>query len=201
MLNTFFADYFNTKLPPLSAREMESNSRECPESLLCTEQEVLMLLKSIDTTKASGPDKISGQMLKETAESIAKSIAMIFNLSIKTGVFPRSWKLSSIVPILKSSENGSATNYQPISLLSVLSKLLEKYIHGLIMDHLQSEHVLSGNQWGFQAGKSMIAALLGTCHNWLAFLENGKEVEAIFLMYCRSYLGFTSWSIVVPDLY
>ena len=37
MLNTFFADYFNTKLPPLSAMDMDSGSHECPENLLCTE--------------------------------------------------------------------------------------------------------------------------------------------------------------------
>ena len=72
MLNNFFADCFNTKLPPLSAMDMDSGSHECPENLLCTEQEVLVLLKSIDTSKASGPDKISGRMLKETAVSIAK---------------------------------------------------------------------------------------------------------------------------------
>ena len=90
MLNNFFADCFNTKLPPLSAMDMDSGSHECPENLLCTEQEVLVLLKSIDTSKASGPDKISGRMLKETAVSIAKPISMIFNLSIKTGVFPNS---------------------------------------------------------------------------------------------------------------
>ena len=59
MLNNFFADCFNTKLPPLSVMDMDSGSHECPENLLCTEQEVLVLLKSIDTSKASGPDKIS----------------------------------------------------------------------------------------------------------------------------------------------
>ena len=187
MLNNFFADCFNTKLPPLSVMDMDSGSHECPENLLCTEQEVLVLLKSIDTSKASGPDKISGRMLKETAVSIAKPISMIFNLSIKTGVFPNSWKLSSVVPIPKSSDNISPTNYRPISLLSILSKLLEKYIHGLIMDHLESEHTLSTNQWGFQAGKSTVAALLGTCHNWLETMEKGKEVEAIFFDFKKAF--------------
>ena len=101
-----------------------------------------MLPKSLDTFKVSGHDNISGRILKETAESVAKPIAnvhiMIFKLSIKTGVFPHSRKLSSIVQISKTSENASPTNYRPMSLLPVLSKLLEKYIHGLIMDHLQS---------------------------------------------------------------
>ena len=51
---------------------------------------------------------------------------------------------------------------------------------GLIMDHLQSEHPLSGNQWGFQASKSTISALLGTCHSWLEILEKGKKLKLCF---------------------
>lgn len=52
------------------------------------------MLKSIDISKASGPDKISGRMLKATADGIATHIAMILNRSIETEVFPRSWKYS-----------------------------------------------------------------------------------------------------------
>ena len=78
--------------------------------------------------------------------------------------------------------------YHPISLLSVLSKLLEKYIHGLIMDHLQSEHPLSGNQWvSRQANQQYISALLGTCHSWLEILEKGEEVEAVFFDFKRAF--------------
>ena len=55
------------------------------------------------------------------------------------------------------------------------------------MDHLESEHTLSTNQWGFQAGKSTVAALLGTCHNWLETMEKGKEVEAIFFDFKKAF--------------
>ena len=55
------------------------------------------------------------------------------------------------------------------------------------MDHLQSEHPLSGNQWGFQAGKSTISALLGTCHSWLEILEKGEEVEAVFFDFKKAF--------------
>ena len=62
----------------------------------------------------------------------------------------------------------------------MLSRLLEKYIYGLIMGHLQNGHSLSENQWSFQAEKSTIAALLATCHNWLDILEKGNEMAAVF---------------------
>ena len=94
------------------------------EELLCTEEEVLQLLQTIDISKSSGPDRISSRMLKATVVSIAAPVTKLFNLSISSGTFPTKWKLSSVVPIPKSSDKGSPKNYRPISLLPILSKLL-----------------------------------------------------------------------------
>ena len=87
------------------------------------------LLCAVDTTKASSPDGISGYLLKGTAESIASSLAHLFNMSIKCGKVPIAWKVSSIVPIPKmTNSTDNLAHYQPISLLSLVSKLLEKHI-------------------------------------------------------------------------
>lgn len=80
-------------------------------------EEVGYLLQSIDVSKSSGPDKISGRMLKATAHSIAPSITKLFNQSIKLGCVPQTWKMSNIVPIPKSNDHTSPTNYRPISLV------------------------------------------------------------------------------------
>ena len=124
---------------------------ECPENILCTEEEIIHLLQNIDVSKSSGPDRISGRMLKGTAHSIAPSITKIFNMSITLGCFPQTWKLSNVVPIPKSADNTSPTNYRPISLLSVLSKLLERHMYSQITSHLETHHPLSTSQWGFQS--------------------------------------------------
>ena len=55
------------------------------------------------------------------------------------------------------------------------------------MDHLQGEHFLSSKQWGFQTGKSTVATLFGTCHNYLKTLEEGKEVEAVFFDFRKAF--------------
>ena len=118
MLNNFFTQCFNTKLPPLTPHDCYrfTTSGECPENILCTEEEIIHLLQNIDVSKSSGPDRISGQMLKGTAHSIALSITKLFNMSITLGCFPQTWKLSNAVPITKSADNTSPTNYRPISL-------------------------------------------------------------------------------------
>ena len=91
------------------------------------------LLQNIDVSKASGQDQISGRMLKATAASIAAPITQLFNKFISTGCFPTTWKQSNIVPIPKCGDKGDPTNYRPISLLPVLSKLLERRIANLLL--------------------------------------------------------------------
>ena len=119
-------------------------------------------------------------MLKATAYSIAKSVTILFNKSIQSGVVPDEWKLSSVVPIPKAKEMNQPSNYRPISLLSILSKLLEKHVYKLILKHVESSTPLALQQWGFRSGRSTVSALLDVTHNWSQTLDTGKEVCAVF---------------------
>ena len=76
-------------------------------------------------------------MLKATAASIAPSLTVLFNLSISSCSVPNSWKLSTVVPIPKTKHpSNNPGDYRPISLLSIISKLLERHVHGLRFGHL-----------------------------------------------------------------
>ena len=143
---------------------------------------MLRLIGSLDVGKASGPDGISITMLKNTALSIASPLARLFNLSICSAVFPDIWKKASVVPIPKGSKSftDSPAGYRPISLLSVVSKMLEHHYHAFIMSHLSAVSPLALNQWGFQSRKSTISALLSVVHRLHLSLEDGQEVAAIF---------------------
>ena len=148
MLNNYFSTCFNTSLPPLSGSYVIAEHLELRkgthESLLCTEEYVIDLLQNIDVSKASGQDQISGRMLKATTASIAASVTKLFNKFISTGCFPTTWKRSNIVPIPKCGDKGDPTNYRPISLLPVLSKLLERHIAN---GRLQSLDWTCGLDW------------------------------------------------------
>ena len=128
-LSDHFVKCFNSSVPPLSPADVQSINiipAACPEHLLCSEEEVLSLLQSLDVTKASGPEGISAHMLKATALTITPIVTKLFNLSLKTGTFPKTAKMSVVTPILKSMDPTSPSNYRPISLLAILSKVLEK---------------------------------------------------------------------------
>ena len=188
MLNSFFTKCFNP------SGSLEVNDGSCTESsdesiedLFCEVEQVEELLLKLDTSKSSGPDGISGKMLKCTAACIAPSVTRLFNLSIRLGKLPDAWKASFVVPIPKSSKNHLPSNYRPISLLCTLSKVLEKLIFSLIVDHLEDNYPLSDCQWGFRPGRSTVSALLSTTHEWLQQLESGHDVCAIFLDYKKAF--------------
>ena len=82
----------------------------------------MLLGNAVDTSKASGTDGVSSQMLKSTAHSIAPSLTKLLNVSITTGKIPGKWKLPAVVPIPKTLGGSSdRREYRPISLLSVVS--------------------------------------------------------------------------------
>ena len=88
MLNEFFSTCFITAVPPLSMNDDDftvQNDR-CPEELLCSAEEVLYFILSMDLQKANGPDGISAKMLKSVAHSITPSLTRLFNISIVQAV-------------------------------------------------------------------------------------------------------------------
>ena len=153
--------------------------------MFCSVSEVTDLLLSVQVSRASGPDRISANMLKNTASSIAPSITNLFNLSICLGKIPHQWKYSMIVPISKSSKMADPGNYRPtLSLISILCKLLEKYISSLMEEHLSNSHQLSNLQWEFW---HEVTALLSVTKEWFSALEDGKEICAVFFDYHKAF--------------
>ena len=164
-----------------------SSSIEVPTSLLCTEIQVYDLLRSLDTSKSSGPDGISARMLKNTARPIAPSITNLFNGSIRCGYPPSGWKTSSVVPIPKKPRAEHSSDFRPISLLRIISKVLEHHFFKFINSHLAENHPLSNCQWGFQPGKSTVSALIECTHDWFLQLEKQKEIGAVFFDFRKAF--------------
>ena len=191
LLNEVFTQNFNSALPPLTQADWQSIHADpslCPDGLLCTDDEVLGLLLSTDTSKASGPDGVSCQMLKATAHAIAPILTRLFNQSVKSGMLPTKWKLSSVVQIPKKADSSSEPNdYRPISLLPVVSKLLERHIHSLVTEHLQTNGLLSDAQWGFTPGKSTTIALISVFHDILQLADRGKDIGLVFFDFRKAF--------------
>ena len=171
-----FAKSFNNSLPPLSPMDIKSIEVDCPEQLFCTEKEVLFLLASLDATEASGPEGFSARMLKATTAAITPVVTKLFNAFISTGSFPQIAKSSVVVPVSKSTDRTLLSNYQPISLPAILSKVLEEYICSLVMEELLLSSHSTFHQW---SGHSTSYALTTVIDNWLKSMELGKSVCSV----------------------
>ena len=88
--------------------------------------------------------------------------------------------MSVVTPILKSMDPTSPSNYRPISLLAILSKVLERHVSSLILEELHLSDHPSFHQWGFRAGHSTGSALTTIIDDWLRSMDAGKPVCSVF---------------------
>ena len=146
-----------------------------------TRDEVIKLLNALPSNKACGLDGIPSRLLKEGKEIIASSLAYIFNLSIKTGIFPDEWKIAKVVPIFKEGKKCIPDNYRPISILPVVSKLIERIVFNQLYSYLTDHHLLSDSQSGFRPLHSTMTALLEATNSWLWNMDDGLLNGIIFL--------------------
>ena len=97
--------------------------------------EVEDLLKNVDPTKSTGSDGIPGLVLRQSAPVIAPTLQIIFNTSLRSGYVPKSFKLSHVSPLYKSGDKATASNYRPVSLLPIVSRLLETIVKSTLVGY------------------------------------------------------------------
>jgi hypothetical protein len=112
------------------------------------------IIKSLKTKNSCDTDGLSTKLLQKLATEISWPLAHIFRLSLNSGVFPARLKCSRTVPIFKAGRADLCDNYRPISLLSTLSKILEKMVCVQLVNHLDRNKILYKHQYGFQRNRS-----------------------------------------------
>ena len=148
--------------------------------IVITEMEILDLLKSIDTSKATGPDGITPRMLKEAATVIYPSLTKLINLSLNLCQVPREWKKAHVLPLHKKGERDILNNYRPVSLLSCVSKIIERAVFKHLFNYFRDNFLISVYQSGFTPGDSTVNQLIQIYHMLCNALDKKKEVRIVF---------------------
>ena len=91
-------------------------------------------------------DSISSFFLKKSMPILANGLCQTFKMSLSTGQFPDSWKVARVTPIYKDGSSSENSNYRPISVLPVVSRLIEKFIYDQLYRYLSNNHPSLANQ-------------------------------------------------------
>lgn len=167
-----------------------NNNNSPTESMFMTptdEFEVDSVIKQLKYDSAPGLDGIKPSLLKLISNTILEPLTYICNLSISTGVFPEYWKVALVSPIYKAGPRNSPDNYRPISLLCILSKVLEKIMNNRIVKYLESNSLLSERQYGFRRGKSTTDAVDLLTHITSKHTDTGKRCLGVFLDLAKAF--------------
>ena len=185
-LNTFFSSVF-TKNENNYMPEFKSDVSSSVCDITVTKQKVESMLKLLNVSKSTGPDEFHPRFLNETAEFIALPVTILFNKSLNEGTIPQEWKLANVTFIHKSGDKTAASNYRPISITSILCRMLECIIKTVIMDHCNINNIFSDSQYGFRQRRGCILQLLKVFDDWSKFIDSDIPVDAVFLDFRKAF--------------
>ena len=144
-------------------------------------------LKQLRPDSSPGPDEIHPKVLKELAESLSVPLSIIFQKSLDEACVPTPWKEAEVVPIFKKGKRQDPTNYRPISLTSVVSKMLESIVRDRVLEFMVETNQLSQTQHGFIQKRSCITQLLSTMEEWTRIIESKQPMDVLYLDYKKAF--------------
>ena len=151
------------------------------------EIEIYKLIAKLPNKSSSGYDSINNILLKQLNPVICRPLNKIFNKSLVEGIFPQEMKLAEIVPIYKSKDRLVCTNYRPVSLLPVVSKVLEKVVHKRLYNFLNANRLLYNSQYGFRTKHSTINAITEFVGKVVEGFEEEKYTLGVFLDLSKAF--------------
>ena len=155
-------------------------------------------MEQLNICKSCGPDNVTSRLLKEYANSISSPLCTLFNKQLGSGCFPKMWKVAYLVPVFKSGDKEMVENYRGISLLCIISKVLEKCVFSCVFPFFQPK--LYHLQDGFVKGRSCVTSLLRSTFAFARVLDEKKQLDAVFLDYSKAF-DSVSFSCLLRELY
>ena len=125
--------------------------------------------------------------MKKIKETIVTPLTYVLNLSLSTGVFPSELKLANVIPIYKAGDAQVFTNYRPVSVLPVFSKIFERIMYTRLLSFLNKHKILYDYQFGFREKYSTYLALITLTEKISNALDEGKQVIGIFLDFSKAF--------------
>ncbi len=150
-----------------------------------TEEEVFTALSLLNPQKASGIDGIGPKLLKSCALALHMTIHHLFTVSLESQCLPYEWKIHRIIPIFKSGDRNSASNYRPISLLCSISKVLESLVYNKVTATISN--LITPHQFGFLQNHSCLQQILSFLSDVIEAFESRQSVDTVYLDFKKAF--------------
>jgi hypothetical protein len=187
ILNDFFGSVFtfdNGLLPDFIRRVPDD---VCLDSIDVTSDIIINQINKCKSKSSPGPDGIPQSFIKTFKFSLAQPLTILFKHLIALGSFPSEWKYANVTPVFKKGLSSEVTNYRPISLTSVFSKLLERVVYRQMLNYLNKYKLISPHQHGFLAKHSTCTQLLESVNDWSLALRNRNIVDTVYFDFCKAF--------------
>ena len=152
-----------------------------------TSELVLTHIKKIRPNKAEGPDEIHARFLREGERELSVPLAIIFTKSLTETKMPLDWKRANVVPIFKKGDRSEIGNYRPVSLTSLVCKVLETIIKDKIVEFLDVNRLIKDTQHGFRKGRSCLTNLLEFLDVATNSFDQGKQLDVSYLDFSKAF--------------
>ena len=187
IFNNFFttvADKITCKIPRIPKSRLDYLLNRNPDSFFLspvTSEELLDLINLLDSSKSVGPNSIPIKLLKIIGSSLSPYLASLVNNSFQTGIFPNKLKVAKVISLFKKGSPELPSNYRPISLLPIFSKLFEKLMYKRLYRFLEVHNIFYSLQFGFQENRSIDHALISMTESIRNTLDCKKFGCGIFI--------------------
>jgi hypothetical protein len=143
--------------------------------------EILRIISDLKKRSSPGLDGITPAILQICRDQLVDHLVLLVNESLSTGIFPDQLKIAKIVPVYKSECKKNVSNYRPISVLSVFSKIFEQVIKYRFTKYLTQNNLLASQQYGFRKGSNTKCAAFDFISNIQKYLDDGEYATGIFI--------------------
>lgn len=188
-LNSYFSSIFTleNKTNFTSVQIPRSRLNNSLRDYYITLDDVKKAINNLKANKSPGPDAIYPILVKHLVDEITPVLQEIFNLSLKTGYIPTDWKNANITPIFKKGDKTNAGNYRPISLTSIIGKLMESILCNQIRKYIELNNVISNTQHGFRSNRSCSTNLIEFYDKVFQLNDKYNAVDIFFLDFKKAF--------------
>jgi hypothetical protein len=148
---------------------------------------ITKIIRGMKPKSSSGPDQLSVKLLKAIESCISGPISLLVNQSLSTGIFPQKFKIAKVVPLLKKPNCFVIDNFRPVSLLPVISKIVEKIVFNQLFKYFTENKLFYISQYGYRIAHSTETACLELVDRTTQLLDEKKLPLSVFIDLTKAF--------------